>query len=113
LLLALRGYVTLCISPAVLDEYEEVLRRPRFKLSPERIDKTLAAIRRTAELVEPTNTLAISSHESDNRLLECAGAARADYLMTGNARHFPLFYKTTKILSGRQFLDIMAAPEIE
>lgn len=32
LTLALQGRVTLCVSPAVLDEYREVLHRPKFGL---------------------------------------------------------------------------------
>lgn len=38
-------------------------------------------------------------------------AAAADYLVTGNTRHFPRIHKTTKIVTGRQFLDILAQPE--
>src|ERR1700675_587141 len=72
LLLALRGQVALYISSPVLDEYEEVLRRPRLKLQPREIQEALAAIRKVAQLVARTQTLSISSHESDNRFLECA-----------------------------------------
>jgi predicted nucleic acid-binding protein len=56
-------------------------------------------------------TLSISPHESDNRILECAEAARADYLVTGNTKHFPDRHKTTMIVSGRQFLDIMISSD--
>ena len=79
--------------PPVLAEYEDVLRRPRFKLQPHRIDTALQAIPKVGHLVEPVNTIAISTHEADNRFLECADAAAADYLVTGNTRHFPQAYK--------------------
>ena len=36
-----------------------------------------------------TERLAISPHQPDNRFLECAEAALATYLVTGNSRHFP------------------------
>jgi len=39
-------------------------------------------------MVTPTTRLEISKHDSDNRFYECADAARADYIVTGNARHF-------------------------
>jgi predicted nucleic acid-binding protein len=45
---------------------------------------------------------------ADNILVECAEAARADYLVTGNQRHFPKFWKNTKIISSREFLNIIA-----
>lgn len=31
---------------------------------------------------------------SDDKFLECADAARADYLITGDLRHFPRFWKS-------------------
>jgi uncharacterized protein len=113
LLLALRGEVALYVSAPVLAEYAEVLRRPRFKLQPRQIDTMMASIRRVAHLIEPSATLSISTHEPDNRFLECAEAAEADYLVTGNARHFPETHGRTKIVTGRRFLDIVTEPEKE
>jgi predicted nucleic acid-binding protein len=40
--------------------------------------------------------------------LECADTARADYLITGNQRHFPKFRKKTKVINSREFIDIVA-----
>jgi hypothetical protein len=76
------------------------LRRPRLKLQTRQIQEALAAIRKVAHFIMPTQTLSVSAHESDNRFLECAEAARADYLVTGNTRHFPQSHKTTKIVTG-------------
>src|SRR5579872_5278126 len=103
LTLAVRGHIELYVSPFVLAEHEEVLHRPRFRLEPRHIDTALASIRKMAHLVEPTQVLSISSHESDNRILECAETAAADYLVTGNTRHFPQCYRQTKIVTGRRF----------
>jgi putative PIN family toxin of toxin-antitoxin system len=110
LLLALQGHIALSVSPPVPAEYEEVLRRPRFKLQPQHIEAVLGTIRKVAHLVEPQRTLSISTHESDNRFLECAAAA-AHYIVTGNTRHFPQRYKETTIVTGRRFLDILAESE--
>jgi uncharacterized protein len=106
--LALRGDFALYVSPPILAEYEEVLRRPRLKLQPRNIDAALAAIRKIAHPVTPAQTLSVSTHESDNRFLECAEAVSADYLVTGNTRHFPQSHKKTKIVPGRRFLEILA-----
>ena len=105
LLLALQGQVDLYVSSPILAEYQEVLRRPRLKLKPGQIQDALAGILKVAHYVTPAQTLSLSSHESDNRFLECAGAAQADYLVTGNTRHFPRGHKTTKVVTGRQFLE--------
>jgi predicted nucleic acid-binding protein len=75
------------------------------------IEAAMASTREVAYLVEPTRTLSISIHESDNRFLECAEAARANYIVTGNRRHFPERHKETKVVNGRQFLDMLAESE--
>jgi predicted nucleic acid-binding protein len=50
----------------------------------------------------------ITSDPDDNIFVECADAARADYLVTGNQRHFPKFWKNTKIISSTEFLSVIA-----
>lgn len=113
LLLAFRGAIELYVSAPVLAEYEEVLRRPRFKLEPRQIEATMGEIRRVGHLVDPLSTLSISTHESDNRFLECAEVAEADYFVTGNTRHFPRSHKKTKVVTGRQLLETIAAQRDE
>jgi len=84
------------------------LNRPRLKLAPRRVASALAVIRRTSLLVNPTRTVTvIRIYEPDNRLLECAEAARADYLVTGNARHFPKSLRSTIIVTPKQFMDLL------
>jgi hypothetical protein len=71
----------------------------------------LNAIRRVALPVVTGERVSVSPDESDNRFPECAEAARADYPVTGNAKHFPERYKTTTIVSGRRFLDVMSGSD--
>ena len=87
--LALAGEVQMFASEAIFAEYEATLSRPKFRINPEEVRELIAALRRVAILVEPTETLAASPHEPDNRFLECVEAAQADFLITGNKRHFP------------------------
>jgi predicted nucleic acid-binding protein len=60
-----------------------------------------------ATLVKPDKSLRISKDEADNRFYECAEAAEAEYLVTGNVKHFPRDHKTTRIVTARQMLDIL------
>lgn len=55
----------------------------------------------------PTQTLKVSPDEADNRFLECAAAAGADYLVTGNIKDFPQRFKATRILTPQQFVTQM------
>jgi predicted nucleic acid-binding protein len=49
----------------------------------------------------------IVAHDADHRLLECATAAQADYLVTGNTRHFRSLkaFQGVQIVTPRRFLD--------
>lgn len=93
-----------CVSPAVLAEYEEVLRRPKFSRIPREYVDALLVFAARATLVSPEFTLTVSPHEPDNRFLERAEAADADYLVTGNARHFPPRHGKTEIVTARKFM---------
>jgi putative PIN family toxin of toxin-antitoxin system len=102
--LALLGGFTLCVSYDVVVEYREVLARAKFSRQHERIGVLLEGIREIATTVRPEETVSISPDEEDNRLLECAQSAQADFLVTGNPRHFPASFGSTRIISARDFL---------
>ena len=102
--LALLGTFTLCLSPAVLAEYREVLARDKFARQHDRIEVLLEGIEEVALAVAPVGSLTISSDDEDNRLLECAQAGQADFLVTGNPRHFPAQLGETRIVIARDFL---------
>jgi len=103
--LAANRIILMCISRAILTEYESVLRRPHFKLDPARITRSLTVIRNTSRLVRPTRRLAEAEDEPDNRFLECAVAAGADFIVTGNTRHFPERFENIRTVTPRQFVD--------
>ncbi len=50
----------------------------------------------------------LTSDPDDNIFVECADAARADFLITGNRKHFPAFWKNTKIVTPREFVSLVA-----
>ena len=70
--------------------------------------QVLQLIARRSHLVHPARPVRVARDHDDNKFLECADAARADYLATGNLVHFPRYWKRTKIISAREFLDIVA-----
>ena len=102
--------VELFASEAVLAEYREVFNRPKFaRISPAEVATLLDAIEREATWVTPTERLAISKHDSDNRFYECAASAEADYIVTGNAKDFPKPVGKTKIITARELLELVAS----
>jgi putative PIN family toxin of toxin-antitoxin system len=106
--LAFGGRFQLCVSEAMLAEYEEVLRRPRFKLDPERVSRAVAEIRRIALVVHPQKKLQVTRDPEDNMVLDCAVEAEADYLVTGNTRDFPARYRALRVVPPIAFMAILA-----
>jgi putative PIN family toxin of toxin-antitoxin system len=108
LLLATTKPATLYVTGAILDEYRAVLSRPEVNIRKGLRNQLLQLIRSRANEVKPTHLPPVTKDPDDNKFLECADAARADYLVTGNSRHFPKFWKKTKVITSREFIDIVA-----
>lgn len=110
-LIAITKPARLYVSRPILEEYADVLARPELRIRKGVRLQLLQLIRNRSFLVEPRRRLEVARDPDDNRFIECADAARADYVITGNRRHFPRFWKGTKIISSREFIE-MAAPHI-
>ena len=106
-LLAITKPARLYVSQPILDEYEDVLSRPELKIRKGLHRQFLQLIPNRTNLVVPSRRLEVASDPDDNRFLECADAARADYLV-GNLRHFPRFWKKSKIITPREFIGLEA-----
>lgn len=98
----------LYVSSAILTEYHDVLARPELQIRRGIRQEVLQLIKRRARSIVPGKRLQVTTDPNDNIFLECADAARADYLVTGNVRHFPKFWKRTKVITSREFVRIAA-----
>lgn len=107
LLLALKAPVRWYVSREILAEYAAVLARPELKIRRGLRVQFLQLIRNSALLIAASRLPSVTKDPADSIFIECADAARADYLITGNQRHFPRFWKNTKIISSREFLTIV------
>lgn len=102
--LALNGELKPYASLPILREYAEVLARPKFRLTKSAQQQIVEGIQRATMVVAPKPRLLVCPDPEDNMFLECAEAAHAEYLITGNLRHFPAAWKSTRVVSSRQFL---------
>ena len=107
-LLAITKPARLYVSQPILDEYAEVLARPELKIRKGLRLQLLQLIKNHSHLITPSHRLEVTTDPDDNIFLECADAARADYLITGNQRHFPTFWKKTKIITSREFVTLVS-----
>lgn len=92
----------------ITEEYSAVLARPELKIRKSLRLQFIQLIKNHTHSVTPSRLPQLTTDPDDNIFLECADAARADYLVTGNQRHFPRFWKKTKVINSREFLDIVA-----
>lgn len=107
LVLAITKPAHLYVSPVILAEYRNVLSRPELQIRQGLRQQLLQLITKNARFVVPAKRVQITGDPSDNMFLECADAARADYLVTGNIRHFPSFWKKTKVINSREFVRMV------
>jgi uncharacterized protein len=110
-LIAISKPARLYVSHPILAEYREVLARPELRIRKGLRLQLLQLIKNHSQTVVPTRRLEATTDPADNIFLECADAARADYLVTGNQKHFPRFWKKTKVVTPREFVSL-AAPHL-
>ena len=97
----------LCLSDPILEEYGEVLTRGKFQFPQEIVAGLLADLEATSLNVKPTVSLALTRDPADNKFLECAIAANASFLVTGNSRHFPLRCGSVQVITPRAFFALL------
>lgn len=104
--LAQEGSLELFVSPAILQEFQGVLIG-KFKWSRDQALAALSNILRFAELVHPREFLQVVRKDpSDDRILECALAAGAAFIVSGDTHLRKLGqFRGTSILGLREFLD--------
>jgi putative PIN family toxin of toxin-antitoxin system len=108
LLLAITKPARLYVSEAILAEHRDVLSRPELRIRKGLRQQIVQLIRSRSHVVTPSRRLHIAKDPDDNKFLECADIARADYLITGNQRHFPAYWKKTRVITSREFVGIVA-----
>jgi len=99
------------VSHPILKEYADVLSRPELAIRKGIRQQLLQLLKNHSHIVTPSRRLEVCTDSDDNVFLECADAARADYLITGNQKHFPRFWKKTKVITTREFISL-AAPHL-
>ena len=111
LLLGRTGVIELFISPPIIEEISRVLVR-KFRWSTPRVREAVHAIGEFVTVVHPHEVLsAISEDESDNRILECGLACRADVIVSGDRHLLKLHqFRGILIVTARHFLDRRFAP---
>ena len=105
--LAIQGKIKLYTSVSILTE-TAIKLRTKFLWNDEAIKSSIKHISRVAKVVKPVAKLNILADEPDNRILECAGHVKADYIVTGDKHILGLKkFENTKIVTIAEFLNYM------
>lgn len=107
-LLSITKPARLYVTNAILLEYRDVLAQPELHIRRGIQLQFLQLLKSRAHIVFPSKKRFVTSDPDDNIFIECADAAGADYLVTGNQRHFPKFWKKTKTITSREFVELVA-----
>ena len=103
--LALARKLQLFLSEEILEEYEGVLARAAFKFNPAKVAASLRLLEKAATVVYPEKRVTAAKDPDDNKFLECSAEVQADYLVTGNKKHFPKQWQKTRIVNTRELLQ--------
>ncbi len=99
----------LCISEELMNEYFEVLLRPKFSRFQDffiKAENLLFEIAAKGVMFTPSIKLELITDDDDNMILELPDECDADFVITGNSKDF-IFpsYKRTKIVTPRDYFE--------
>ena len=95
------------VSPPLLAEYEATYENLRLKYSDRKSVNWVTVLTESAELVFPEERITgISPDPYDDMVLECAVAAKADFLVSGDKKHLLQLveFRNIPIISPADFL---------
>ncbi len=99
----------LFISKDILTELEDVISRDKFGFTEEEVNTIIEAIISFSEVINPGIKLdVIESDPDDNKILECAVACGASYIVSGDRHLLELKkYGKIKIITPKTALDLI------
>jgi putative PIN family toxin of toxin-antitoxin system len=108
-----KGKITPCLSRSILEEYAEVLARPKFAFPRNEVEGLIGLLKSKGLLFEPVSATGVSPDPGDDDFIACALAGDAKFLVTGNKRHFPAAScGRTRIVSARELMEFLNRPQV-
>jgi hypothetical protein len=81
-----KGEISNCISEEILYELCSVFSYPKLDFSKKLQSDTLEFVLAYSSIYEPKEHFNVTSDPKDNKLIECAGKARAKFIITGDKK---------------------------
>ena len=103
----LRNQVKLLIDHRIFTEYEDVLSRPEFAFPADQLNQLFDFILQAGERVYTVRIRLKLADPADEKFLEVAKDGAADFLVTGNLRHFPArLREDVQVISPREWWNL-------
>lgn len=100
----LEGTIVPLYNEEILQEYLDVLHRPKFQIPADKIDDILDAITQNGLMLGRTSSDKVFPDPKDVVFYEVALSKEGSYLVTGNTKHFP---KTPIVVTPSELLEII------
>lgn len=104
----LNGNVVMCFDSQIINEYQEVLMRPKFMFNPKEINKILDYILQTGISIVP-EPLSLEFIDEDDKVFYEVAMSVGGHLVTGNTKHYP---KEAIVVTAQEFLEILEKREL-
>ena len=106
--LAEEGKIKLFTSVTLLDELKKVLMHKRFGLNEKTVDDNVKYILTVSEIISPKRGVRVIREDpADDRVLECALAGKARYIVSGDKHLLQLKkFRGVKIVRAKELLDV-------
>lgn len=106
--LLLNGDFTPLYESSIIEEYQEVLHRSKFKLRPDVVNSLISFIKEHGIETSRTAFLESMPDEDDRVFYEVTLSLDDSFLVTGNIKHYP---QTPKVVTPADFLKLMMDSE--
>lgn len=105
----LKGKVKLISSPEIIEEFNNVIPREKFKFTEKQIKQAKSIVLRISNIIEPKEKVnVIKEDPDDNKILECAKAGKVKYIVSGNIHLLKLKkWLNIKIVTANEFMKIL------
>ena len=104
--LVISGSADCTLSTVILDELKDVLQRPKFGFPADVCFHIIEELHGACDIISPSVSVeVIRSDPDDDRILECAKEAQADFIVSGDPHLLDLgTFEKTRILSPADYL---------
>lgn len=98
--------VAICFDERITSEYRNVLTRGKFTFDSEPVEKVASFLEAAGSPTLAAPLPIVLPDPWDQMFIEVAVAGQADFLVTGNLKHFPKSARVgVRVVSPREFLD--------